>query len=163
LGRSCFSKNGPAVNMEVPMQTFSQNSTVRNQAQLIEAARLGETSGLVEYIFVELLPGRAVRLVNGFRDTYGAHLDAEDVAMAGIDRVLRSVDKALVQASNPIGWLLWSAQLEMLHYCQEQRSSIRVPNRTQSARCGLVPNVLSLDAPLNGCEDTTLLDLLPAP
>ncbi|MGH2478051.1 MAG: hypothetical protein ACRDHW_00130 [Ktedonobacteraceae bacterium] len=145
------------------MQTISQNSTVRSQAQLIEAARLGETSGLVEYIFVELLPGRAVRLVKNFRDTYGAYLDAEDVAMAGIERVLRSMDKAMVQASNPIGWLLWSAQLEMLHYCQEQRSPIRVSASSQYHQGAVVPVVKSLDAPLIDGEEVTLLDLLPAP
>lgn len=141
------------------MKTFSQSTVFQGETQLLEAARAGDGSGLVEYIFVELLPGRAVRLVNGFRDAYGAHLDAEDVVMAGIERVLRDLDKALAVAANPVAWLLKAAQMEMLHFCQETRSPIRVGQVAQW-RGHKVPQVMSLDAPLNGCEDLTLLDVL---
>jgi hypothetical protein len=144
--------------MEVPMKTISQFNTAPQQAQLVAAARLGETSGLIEHIYVEFLPGRAWKLARMFRDTCGACLDAEDIIQAGAEYMLYRLDNAL-QAVNPIGYLLHAAQFAMLHYCQEQRSSIRVPHTSQH-RGVAVPTVVSLDAPLPGCEDLTLLDLV---
>ena len=142
------------------MQTCEQSTVFQGETQLIEAARAGDGSALVEYFFVKVLPGRAVRLVNGFRDAYGARLDAEDVLMAGVERVLRDLHKALA-AANPIAWLSRAAQFEMLHFCQETRSAIRVGHVSQW-RGHKVPQVASMDAPLSGADDLTLLDVIGA-
>lgn len=141
------------------MQTNSNSTVSRVEMQLIEAARAGETSGLVEYLYTEKLMPRAVSLVNNYRRAYGVCLDAEDVAMAGVCEVLRGLDKALRESSNPIGWLLWGVQHTMVHYCQENRSPIRVPHAMQS-QGRAAPQVFSLDAPAHQDSNLTLLDAL---
>lgn len=139
------------------MQTISQSNIALHRAQLIEAARRGEATGLVEYVY-SCLPGQAVKLTLMFRETCGARLEVEDLIQAGIEYVLRRLDRAL-QATNPVGYLIHAAKYAMLHYCQEQRGPIRVPCTSQW-RGEEVPVVVSLDAPLNGYEDLALLDVL---
>jgi hypothetical protein len=135
-------------------------AVLAREAPLIAAARAGATSGLIEYIYRELLPGMARNLARGFRELYGACLDGEDIVQAGIEQVLRYQGRAL-QQENPVGYLLLAAQSGMLNYCQEQRCVIRVPREQQ--RSGVtVPKVLSLDAPLGEESDLTLLDLIPS-
>lgn len=141
------------------MQTTSQSTVFAPEVQLIEAARAGDSAALVEFLYDRLM-GRAVRLVGGFREAYGARLDAEDVAMEGAVEVLRLMSKALAEATSPVGWLLHAAQLRMLHFCQEQRSLIRVPAASQYQWGAKAPFVVSLDAPLRGREDLTLADVL---
>lgn len=132
-------------------------SIISEQA-LLEVARQGDVSPLITYIYTEKLRPRAVKLAHNFQLTYGAHLDAEDIMGAGVECVLRGMQKALDQARNPIGWLLWGAQLAMLHFCQETRSPIRVPASMQHVG-RKVPAVFSLDAPLSE-DGSTLLDLV---
>jgi DNA-directed RNA polymerase specialized sigma24 family protein len=141
------------------MKTKDYSNTSACEAQLITAARAGETSGLVEYLYEHCLMGQALRLVNGFRSAYGVYLDAEDVTMEAMVYILRNLDKALSEAVNPVAWLLRVAKLRMLDYCKEQRGLVRVPARMQSKGVA-VPAVLSLDAPLIDGEEFTLLDLL---
>lgn len=139
------------------MQTNLYSITRSNEWKLVDQARAGETADLVEYIY-QLLPARAVRLVMGFQAACGAHLETGDVVQEGIVRVLRSLDAALA-TDHPIARLLTAAQFAMQDYCKENCAAIRVPARMQrhGAR---VPSVASLDAPLPGCDDLTLLDLL---
>jgi hypothetical protein len=143
------------------MQTIDYSSPNALEAQLIEEARAGDISGLVEYLYECCLLVRARRLVRGFQWAYGAYLDAEDVAMEGVVRVMIDLDKALARPGHVIGYLLHAAQLCMMNYCQEQRGIIRVP-KTSQQKGHKVPVVASLDAPLPGTDDFTLLDVLPA-
>jgi DNA-directed RNA polymerase specialized sigma24 family protein len=141
------------------MQTIYDSITSVTEAKLVAAARDGETSGLVEYLYLHCLPAQATRLVKGFRDAYGARLDVDDVVQVGIEGVLRSLDRAL-SGANPVAWLRRAAQFRMLDYCEEARSLIRVPACSQRHGRGHVPYVASLDAPLAGTDDLTLLDLI---
>lgn len=142
------------------MQTFT-HSTAVEQAKLVAAARAGDGAALVEYLYSGFLMCQAAGLVATFRANSGARLDAEDVAMVGVEFVLSNLDQALRKNVSPVAWLLKFAKLRMLDFCEEQSSLIRVPARMQrrGRRC---PAVLSLDAPLDGCEDLALLDLIPA-
>jgi hypothetical protein len=141
------------------MQTKPDSNTLPDESQLIAAARAGESSGLVVYLYERCLMGRALRLVAGFRSAYGVRLDAEDVALVGVEQVLRKMEKALAEAMNPIAWLVHAAQMKMLAYCKEQRSVIRVPSSSQWYGKP-VPYVASLDAPLAAGSDCSLLDVL---
>ncbi len=141
------------------MQTNFDSTTLARETELIAAARLGETSGLVEYLYTEFLPVPARKLARMFRESCGAVLDVDDLIQAGAEQLLRRLDAALTVARCPIGFLKHAAQFAMLDYCQDTRSSIRVPARSQrNGKRG--PEVLSLDAPLVDGEDLTLLDLL---
>jgi DNA-directed RNA polymerase specialized sigma24 family protein len=128
-------------------------------AGLVEAAQAGETSGLVEYIS-ERLWARAVSLSRSFNG-YCSRLDAEDIRQEGILRALERLHVGL-NSSHVVAYLLRSAYGQMFNYCLEQRSLIRVPHTTQNASGVRSPWVDSLDAPLPGEEDLTLLDVLPA-
>ncbi len=139
------------------MQTISQSNTGFMESQLVEAARAGEVTGLVEYIY-RLLPARAERLVRRFQTDNRTRLDVADVVQEGIEQVVRDLHKGLL-IDRPVPWLLVAAQHRMLHYCLEFRSVVRVPHSSQ-VRGAVVPWVQSLDAPLNGEDDLTLLDLL---
>src|SRR5258708_2529035 len=112
------------------MQTKDYSTLCTAEAQLVAAARAGNTCPLIEYLYTEQLPGRAARLVNGYRMTYGARLEVEDVVQVGIEWVVREVNRALV-VTNPVTWLLRVAQLHMLRYCSEGYSAIRVPASSQ--------------------------------
>jgi DNA-directed RNA polymerase specialized sigma24 family protein len=131
--------------------------TRSGECELVDQARAGETSGLVEYIY-RLLQARAVHLVRGFRAVYGVSLDTDDLAQEGIVRVLRSLGGALA-TDHPIARLLTAAQFRMLDYCEENRTAIRVPACMQR-RGAVVPMVDSLDASIVGTDDLTLLDLV---
>ncbi len=140
------------------MKTISHSTRFTLEAQLVEAARLGDTSSLVEYIYTDLLRPPAAKLVRMFGETGVVGLDIDDVVQTGAEYILYRLDKAL-NALNPVAFLVHAARFAMLHYCQEQRSLIRV-SCVQQWRGVTVPQVESLDAPLNRCEDLTLLDLL---
>ena len=145
------------------MTTNDYSIVSAREAQLTAVARAGDASALIEYLYVELLPVRARKLARLFREQYGTRLEAEDITQAGAEWVLRSLDKALT-ALNPVAWLLRVAATQMLRYCKENCSVIRVPVSMQYAGKGheaqRVPVVASLDAPLRWGEDLTLLDLL---
>jgi DNA-directed RNA polymerase specialized sigma24 family protein len=126
--------------------------------QLVDQARAGEIDGLIEYLYVRVR-ARAAHLVSGYRAAYGSRLDVDDVAQEGIERVLRILGAALGSADEPISWLLGAARLRMMNYCMENRGSIRVP-RTSQRQGAKVPAVVSLDAPLPGTDDLTLLDVI---
>lgn len=144
------------------MQTLAHSTMLPNYrehaAKLVDQARSGDIDGLVEYLYSRVR-ARAARLVSGYRAAYGACLDVDDVAQEGIERVLRILGAGLINADEPISWLLAAARLRMLNYCTENRGSIRVP-RTSQQRGARVPTVLSLDAPLPGADDLTLLDVI---
>jgi DNA-directed RNA polymerase specialized sigma24 family protein len=142
--------------MEAPMTTFSQCITGSNEAQLVSAARAGSPDGLIEYLY-SLLRSRAVALVGRFR-AFNHSLEVDDLVQEGIEQVLYDLDKGLL-IDRPVPWLLTAARHKMLHYCEEYRSPVRVPHSSQN-RGAAVPLVMSLDAPLAGCEDLTLLDTL---
>lgn len=142
------------------MQTTSHFTTVTtgfNESELVELARAGMTTGLVEYIY-QLLPVRAARLAHTFLVNSGSRLDVEDIVQEGILEVLGEVWTA-VSLRSPVGWLLTAAQHRMLHYCKENCSSIRVPHSSQF-RGARVPWVDSLDAPIPGTDSLTLADLV---
>lgn len=140
------------------MQTCADSTLFTREAQLIEAARRGEASGLVEYLYLEVLPWRARKLARLFRETCGAALDTEDIQQTGAECALRSLGRAL-RMQNPLSFLVHAAQHAMLHYCQEQRGPIRVPHVSQW-RGALVPAVRSLDAVIPGTDELTLAEVL---
>lgn len=137
------------------------DSTIAVGQRLVTAARAGDGAALIEYLYTGPLKFQAIGLVARFRANSGAILDAEDVAMVGVEFVLINLEQALTKDVSPVAWLLKFAKLRMMDYCEEQSSSIRVPARMQ--RQGQrAPAVLSLDAPLVAGEDLTLLDVLAA-
>jgi len=140
------------------MQPLADSPRFTQEAQLIEEARSGEASGLVEYLYLDILPWRARKLARLFRETCGATLDAEDIQQAGVECALRSLGRALLM-QNPLSFLIHAAQLAMLHYCQEQRGPIRVPHVSQW-RGARVPTVKSLDAVIPGTDELTLAEIL---
>lgn len=132
-----------------------------HQAQLIAAARQGETSGLIEHLYIDFLPARAHKLAHMFRDCSSSAPDVEDIIQVGALALVGCLETALSKGSNPVGYLMQTAQVRMLDFCKEQGSPIRVPAGSQrSGKRG--PMVLSLDAALRGCEDLTLLDVIAA-
>jgi DNA-directed RNA polymerase specialized sigma24 family protein len=143
--------------MEATMQTthdYSMRFPV--EAQLIEAARAGDASALIEHLYGRLRAW-ARRLVLAYPASL---LDADDLLQVGAEKMVRSLGAALVKSQNPCAWLMHAAQVQMLRECREN-SAIRVPY-TALYQGRKAPQVVSLDAPLRGCEDLTLLDVIPA-
>lgn len=130
------------------------------EARLIDAARSGSQTARADLVMIcqARAWSRAVALAGFYRRTFGAVLDPQDIAQEAMLRAWLRLDKALA-APNPVGYLFKAIEGAMLTFCREQRSPIRVPVCQQSWG-RRAPDVLSLDAPLSGCEDWTLLDLL---
>jgi DNA-directed RNA polymerase specialized sigma24 family protein len=124
------------------------------EAQLVEAARAGDASALIEHLY-GLLRTWARKLALSYPASL---LDAEDLLQVGAEKIVRALDAALTKADNPCAWLMHVAQVQMLRECREN-SAIRVPY-TALRQGRKAPTVVSLDAPLPGCEDLTLLDLV---
>jgi DNA-directed RNA polymerase specialized sigma24 family protein len=124
------------------------------EAQLVEAARAGDASALIEHLYGQLRVW-ARRLVLSYPASL---LDAEDLLQVGAEKMLRALDAALTKAENPCAWLMHAAKVQMLRECREN-SAIRVPYKAlwQGYKA---PTVVSLDAPLPGTDDLTLLDVI---
>lgn len=139
------------------MQTNDYSILSAREAQLVDLARAGQADELIEYLYTHILPFQAHRLVERFR-LVGVQLDVEDLEMVGVEWALRTLDKALTM-SRPVPWLCSVAVTQMLRYCKENASLVRVPVCMQY-KAKRPPVVLSLDAPLRGQEDLTLADVL---
>lgn len=138
------------------MTTFAPSS---RELQAVEAARTGNSEALIVYLY-ERVQHSASRLVDGYRLTYGARLALEDVTQEGMEWVWRRFERGL-QMKNPTSWLVRVAQLRMLKFCAEQRSSIRVPYTSQREFGHRPPLCRSLEAPIMGTNGLTLADVLP--
>jgi hypothetical protein len=118
-----------------------------SEASIVEQARAGNTSLLIEHVYGLLRP-HALRQVRAYREVYNLYIDIEDVIQIGALQMVKDCKKAL-RAENPISLLRHAAHFAMIKYCKEARSPIRVPYSTQWEHKGDVafaPSfVLSLD------------------
>src|SRR5216683_1270716 len=98
------------------METRTQFTTAPEEAQLIEAARMGDMGGLVEHLYGKLR-AHAWRLVESYRAMYGTRpgLDVDDLAQEGMEAMLISLAGALA-TDHPIARLMVAGKYRMLHY-----------------------------------------------
>lgn len=137
------------------MQTLAHSTMFGEHAELIDQARAGEIDGLIEYCY-QRIRGKAYRMVAGFRAAYGARLDADDLMQeAALQMVLRM--GAALASDHPIPFLLRNAWGAMLKYAERYQSLIATPNPGHGNQAR---RVMSLDAPLPGADDLTLLDVI---
>lgn len=135
-----------------PARAIAAKPLTAIEIHLVDQARAGNTSPLIEYFYTRRLVRHAWRLKDRFE-----LVEVDDLIQVGIEAVLRRMNKALLM-DNPCAWLQRTAQLSMLSYCSENCSLIRVP-RTSQQFGKKIPVVRSLDAILHdGTENLTLLD-----